>query len=46
MLMLVRLASVVSLTPATLISFATPAIFVIAGLWRGIIFLKAAHGAR
>jgi hypothetical protein len=40
-IMLVRLSSV---SAANLLDFVAPAIFVIAGVWRGLIFLNAARG--
>ena len=44
LIMVVRLGEFVSLSPSTLIYFVAPLIFMVGGVWRGIIFLKAARG--
>lgn len=42
--MAIRLASTVPLSGATVIWFLVPVLFVVAGVWRGFIFLKAVRG--
>ena len=43
--MLVRLAAVAPFSPGTLPAYATALIFCLAGLWRGVIYLRAAFAA-
>jgi hypothetical protein len=43
-LMFLRLAVSEPMSGATLIGFLAPVLFVIAGVWRAIIFLKAVRG--
>ena len=38
---LVRLSGVIALSPSTLLYFLTPVVFIIAGIWRGLNFLRA-----
>ena len=45
-IMCVRLAQNVPVSPTTLIDFIAPALFVVAGTWRGLILYKALKGAR
>lgn len=40
--MLVRLAAIAPLAPSTALSFIAPLVLVAAGIWRGVIFLRAA----
>jgi hypothetical protein len=42
--MFVHLALILSFSVSTLLPFLAPIIFVVAGVWRGLIFLKAARG--
>jgi hypothetical protein len=44
--MFVRVAGIVPISPTTLIWFLAPTLFVIAGVWRGVIFLKADERSR
>ncbi len=39
--MFIRLASIVPISPANLLWFLAPCLFVIAGIWRGLIILRA-----
>jgi hypothetical protein len=43
-LMVLRLATSEPMSGATLIAFVAPILFVVAGVWRAIIFLKAVRG--
>ena len=43
-IMFFRLATVVPLSGGTLIWFLAPLLFMIAGVWRAIIFLRAVRG--
>jgi hypothetical protein len=43
-LMFVRLATIAPISGATLIWFLAPVLFIVAGTWRAVIFLKAARG--
>lgn len=43
-IMFIRLASSEPISTATLIWFLAPIIFVTAGVWRAVIFLKAVRG--
>jgi hypothetical protein len=42
--MFVHLALMLPLSLSTLLPYLAPVIFVIAGVWRGMIFLKAVRG--
>jgi hypothetical protein len=42
--MCVRLAREIVLSPAALIDFLAPALFMIAGTWRGLILYRALRG--
>lgn len=42
--MFVHLALMLPLSVSTLLPFLAPIIFVVAGIWRGLIFLKAVRG--
>ena len=43
-IMFIRLANSEPISAATIIWFLAPIIFVIAGVWRALIFLKAVRG--
>jgi len=42
--MFIRLANSTPISLTTVVWFLAPALFVVAGVWRGLIFLKAVRG--
>jgi hypothetical protein len=46
LIMFVRLYEAIGITPTTVLDFIAPVLFIVAGIWRGIILMKSLRAVR